>query len=371
MKKLSNLITITLFCAILVTFGAGAVLLPDTEISKSERRYLTQFPELTWTTVTDGTFMQNIEKYLPDQFPMREGFRSLKAVFEKLTLRLDSNDIYEYQGHLVSLDYELKENLVEKAAVKLNKVKESLLTEGHTAYLAIIPPKNYFIGKYDSSHPVMDYEHLQEIMWESCPDFTHIDLFDTFTYGDFYKTDSHWRQEMIEAEGVADHLSEAMGVQRTENYTHNTTDQLQQFKGVYAGQSALPVKAETMYYLTSESIDSAVVTYTGADIEENTVYTFSKVEGTDMYDIFLGGAVPLVEIVNPIAENDRELVIFRDSYGSSLAPLLIECYSRITLVDLRYIDFTFLPQFLDAADADLLFLYSTGILNDSEMLKVR
>ena len=118
MKKLTNLITITLFCAILASFGASAVLLPDTEISKSERRYLTQFPELTWETVTNGAFMQNIEKYLPDQFPMREGFRSMKAVFEKLTLRLDSSDIYEYDGHLTALDFELKETLVEKAAAE-------------------------------------------------------------------------------------------------------------------------------------------------------------------------------------------------------------------------------------------------------------
>lgn len=371
MKKLSNLITITLFCAILVTFGAGAVLLPDTEISKSERRYLTQFPEFTWTTVTDGTFMQNIEKYLPDQFPMREGFRSLKAIFEKLTLRLDSSDIYEYDGHLAALDYDLKENLVEKAAAKVNKVKDSLLTEGHTAYLAIIPPKNYYMAEHDPSHPVMDYEHLQEIMWNSCPDFTHINLYDTLTLDDYYKTDSHWRQERLGK--VFERLTEAMDVPHggLASYTQNYSDVMERFEGVYVGQSALPVEPETMYYLTNDATQNADVTYVGADITENAVYVESKIEGVDMYDVFLGGAVPLVEIINENASTDKKLVIFRDSYGSSLAPLLIESYRNIVLVDLRYLDFSFLPQFLDASDADLLFLYSTGILNDSEMLKVR
>ena len=33
---------------------------------------------------------------------------------------------------------------------------------------------------------------------------------------------------------------------------------------------------------------------------------------------------------------DRELVIFRDSFASSLAPLLMEQYAKITLVDIRY-----------------------------------
>lgn len=371
MKKTTNIITIILFCAILVTFSAGAILLPDTEISKSERRYLTQFPELTWETVTNGAFMQNIEKYLPDQFPLREGFRSLKATFEKLTLRLDSSDIYEYDGHLAALDYELKENLVEKAASKLNKVKDSLLTEGHTAYLAIIPPKNYYIAQQDSSHPVMDYVHLQEIMWNSCPDFTHINLYDTLTLNDYYQTDSHWRQERLDK--VVDRLTKAMDAPHggLTSYTQNYSDVMEQFEGVYVGQSALPVEPETLYYLTNDAIINADVTYVGADIQENAVYTESKIKGVDMYDVFLGGAVPLVEIVNESASTDKELVIFRDSYGSSLAPLLVESYTKITLVDLRYIDFTFLPQFLDASNADLLFLYSTGILNDSEMLKVR
>ncbi len=371
MKKLTNLITITLFCAILASFGTAAVLQPDTEISKSERRYLTQFPELTWETVTNGTFMRNIEKYLPDQFPIREGFRSMKAVFEKITLRLDSSDIYEYDGHLAALDYELKESLVEKAAGKLNKVKDTLLTEGHTAYLAIIPPKNYYIAEHDQSHPVMDYEKLQSMMWESCPDFTHINLYDTLTLDDYYKTDSHWRQERLDK--VVERLTAAMDVPHSglASYTHNYSDTMEQFEGVYVGQSALPVKPETMYYLTNEATQNAKVTYTGADIKENAVYVESKIEGVDMYDVFLGGAVPLVEIVNESASTDKELVIFRDSYGSSIAPLLIESYAKITLVDLRYIDFTFLPQFVDTQNADILFLYSTGILNDSEMLKVR
>jgi len=368
MKKLTNLITITLFCAILASFGTSAVLLPDTEISKSERRYLTQFPELTWETVTNGAFMQNVEKYLPDQFPMREGFRSLKAVFEKLTLRLDSSDIYEYAGHLAALDFEPKETLWQKTADKLNKVNDTLLTEGHTAYFAIIPPKNYYIAQQDTSHPTLDYNRMKHHLWSMFRNSTDIDLYDTLTLDDYYKTDSHWRQECLE--NVVERLTSAMGVSEyvTDSYTLHD---IPNFKGVYVGQSALPSEAETLYYLTNDAIEHTEVRYIAADISDTGVYALSKAEGVDMYDIFLGGAVPVVEMVNTKAPNDRELVIFRDSFGSSLAPLLIECYSKITLVDLRYIDFTFLPQFVDTSDADLLFLYSTGILNDSEMLKVR
>ena len=37
------------------------------------------------------------------------------------------------------------------------------------------------------------------------------------------------------------------------------------------------------------------------------------------------------------SSNDKELVIFRDSFGSSLSPLLVKYYKKITLIDNRYI----------------------------------
>ncbi len=367
MKKHARIIIITAFCSILLSLGALSIILPDKDISKSERRYLTQFPTLTWQTVTDGAFMQNIEKYLPDQFPFREGFRSVKAIFERLTLRLDTSDVYEYNGYLTSLDFTLHESLVKKAGEKLTKVKNELLSDGNTAYIALIPPKNYYIAQSETCHPTIDYENLQSILYESCGDFKTIDLFDTLTLEDYYKTDSHWRQEQLGK--AVEKLTSAMGVGQylTETYE---THEIHGFRGVYSGQSALPVDDEVMYYLTNDAISTATVTYKASDIAESTVYTLSKSDGTDMYDIFLGGAVPVVEIVNPNAQSDAALVIFRDSYGSSIAPLLIECYRKITLVDLRYIALDYLPQFAETDNADFLFLYSTGVINNSEMLRV-
>ena len=74
-------------------------------------------------------------------------------------------------------------------------------------------------------------------------------------------------------------------------------------------------------------------------------------------------------VTNPAADTDRELVIFRDSFGSSLAPLLIEDYAKITLVDIRYIQSDFLGQFIEFDGQDVLFIYGTTILNDSFTLK--
>ena len=99
------------------------------------------------------------------------------------------------------------------------------------------------------------------------------------------------------------------------------------------------------------------------------VYDLEKLDGRDPYDVYLSGAVPLLVIENPTAATDRELVIFRDSFASSLAPLLLEGYAKITLIDIRYINSSLIGNYISFSNQDVLFLYNTLILNSSEMLK--
>ena len=77
-----------------------------------------------------------------------------------------------------------------------------------------------------------------------------------------------------------------------------------------------------------------------------------------------------MDISNPMGEKGKQLVIFRDSYGSSLAPLLTEGYRKITLVDLRYISSDLLADYVKTdGPCDILFALNAGILNSSNMLK--
>ena len=108
------------------------------------------------------------------------------------------------------------------------------------------------------------------------------------------------------------------------------------------------------------------------------MYDMEKAYGKDPYEMFLGGSLSLITIDNPNATTDKELIIFRDSFGSSITPLLAEGYSKITVVDVRYVMPTMLGTFRDARtgeklldfkNADVLFLYSSLVLNNSSTIK--
>ena len=335
------------------------------DFSNSERRELAQLPELSWDTVISGEFMEEFDNYSVDQFPMRDAFRSLKAflVFDVFRQQ-DNNGIYFKDGYASKLEYPLQEPSLDRAAERFSYLYDKYLAgTGSRVYFSIIPDKNYFLAK-GSGHPALDYDLLMDRMKEKTGFMTYIDLTKSLTLQNYYRTDTHWRQETLIP--AAKKLAAGMDVELTGEYEAITLDQ--PFYGVYCGQAALPLEPDTLVFLTNETLENCVVYHYEND-RICTVYDMEKAYGKDPYEIFLSGSLPLVTITNPAAETDRELILFRDSFGSSIAPLLISGYRKITLVDIRYLHPDLLERYIEFDGQDVLFLYSTLVLNHSETMK--
>jgi len=137
---------------------------------------------------------------------------------------------------------------------------------------------------------------------------------------------------------------------------------------MYAKYASNSKYDENLIYLVNKYTENAVVeSYQNKDYTN--VYNLDKLDSDIQYDVYLSGASPFVTITNELADNDKELVIFRDSFASSLTPLILSEYSKITLIDLRYMMSMMLNDFIEFDNQDVLFLYSTGVVNNSTMLK--
>lgn len=347
------------------SFTLACLVLPNKESSESERRKLAQFPVLSLNTIQNGTFMTKFESYSLDQFPLRDTFRKLKAGTSRyLFWQKDNNGYYMVNDYVAKLDFPLKENSVSHALTKIQYIYDSYLdSEKQNIFVSVVPDKGYFLAE-DNGYPAMDYEKLFAQVKEGTPYAKYIDITGQLTIDSYYKTDTHWRQENIE--NVAETLKMGMGAVNSENSKneYQVMDATNSFYGVYAGQSGYSVKPEKLHYLTNEILESCVVTYL-EDTKNQKIYNLSKVNGKDPYDIFLSGATPLVTIENPNVATDKELIVFRDSFGSSLVPLLAAEYSKITLVDIRYLKSSLVGEYVTFFDQDVLFLYSSLLLNDS------
>ncbi|MBQ4161038.1 MAG: hypothetical protein IJD83_08920 [Clostridia bacterium] len=369
MKKIKNTVSVVLFAAILLGVSAACLLKPADAFSDAERRALAQMPEWSAQSVINGEFMEGFESYSADQFPARDALRSFKAwwtntVFQKK----DNNGLFIAEGHISKLDEPENEEMLAHAAERFNFLYESYLKETDAKlYLTIVPDKNYYLAE-KNGYPALNYPTFIEKVQEKTEYLQYIPVTDLLSADDYYTTDTHWKQENIT--DVAKHLLDTMGVPTQKgDYTVNRLEK--PFYGVYTGQLARKTKPDTIAYLTSDTLDACTVTYydTGKPVVGE-LYNMEKAGGKDPYEMFLSGSAPLLTIENPSVTEKRELVLFRDSFGSSIAPLLAEGYSKITVVDIRYIQSSFVGNFVDFDSCeDVLFLYSTSLLNNSLALR--
>ena len=345
---------------------------PADDFSVSERRKLATMPKFRLESVVSGKFFRDFENYSLDQFPFRDHFRTLKAVSEfGLFGKKDNNDIYIADGHAVKMEYPLNEESVRHAADKLNELCDMCLggdsgnmKETGRIFLSIIPDKNYFLAE-KSGHLSMDYDRLFRIMQEQMPYARYVDLRSALEADDYYRTDSHWKQENLT--DTVQLLANAMNISVSGDYKKHTV--CRPFYGVYYGQAALPLAPDTITYLTNDTMDSCTV-YNAETKKTTGIYNLAKLESRDMYEVYLSGASPILTITNPNVASGKELIVFRDSFASSLVPLLAEGYSKITLIDTRYIQPELIGEYVDfVGNSDVLFLYSTTLLNNSKTLR--
>ena len=363
--KHKNIILSAVMLVLIFGLSAFAWFRPQDEFSLSERRKLARMPELSVKTVFSGKFMSDFEKYSQDQFPMRDAFRALKAeTAVNVFGNLDNNGIYIHNGSAAKMEYPLFEKDIHHAAERFGYIYEKYLKNSGTKnYIAVIPDKNYYMAE-ESGHLMMDYAELDELLRSSMDWAEFISLSDTLSADDYYRTDTHWSQDRIIP--AAERLAEAMGVSIDTDFEVRSTDR--DFYGVYASQAALPMEPDRINYLTGRWTENCTVHdyQNGRDIP---VYDMEKAAGKDPYEMFLSGPLSLLRIENPDADTDRELIIFRDSFAGSLAPLLISGYKSITLADIRYIHPDMLEKYIDFQGRDVLFLYSTSVLNNSATIK--
>ena len=354
--RTKNIIVTIGFVSLLILVFLTNILTKDKEISVTERRKLAGFPEVSISKLLKGETTGKFESYAVDQFVGRDTYRAIKAFYStNIYKQKDNNNLFEKDGAIYKMEYPLNEINIRKSASKINNIYNTYLKDMNV-YYGIIPDKNYYLE--DDDHLKFDYDILKKIMEEELTDFKYIDIWNSLKLEDYYKTDIHWKQENLA--NTVSTIQTSMNLNKTK--TDYIVCDVGNFYGTYYGQIPGGFEPDKMYILINDTLNNCT-TYNYETNKIGKVYGEKTTQ--DKYDIYLSGATPIISIENKNANTDKELLLFRDSFGSSLAPLLVENYRKITLIDLRYISSKLLSQFIEFKNQDVLFLYSTVVLNQN------
>lgn len=360
------LLAFVIFVVIIGGFCVLNFIIKPPEVLYSERRVPASIPNLSWQNVISAKYMNQVEDFVSDNFAFRDELRIVRAatVFH-LFFQTDKSGFY-YDDAVGAGRFErLNEQALRQTAAKIRKIADDL--DGLNIYYSYIPDKDIYAN---IDYPGFDSDRVLTILLEELPELTFIELRDTLSAEDFYKTDFHWDQ--VKLGNVVDKLGEKMGF--NVDIESFKSVMVGEFQGVYSGQLALPLRSDEMVYIVPEdSVSARYLNKKSFEWEYGLVYDTEAFSGRDPYDIFLSGVEPLIVLESTSSTTERELYLFRDSFSSSLAPLLTQIYRKITLIDLRYIDYSNLSNFVsfEKGNSDVLFLYSSQVINNPGALLVK
>ena len=167
----------------------------------------------------------------------------------------DNNDIYIVDGSASKLDKKINSVSVKKFTGKITDLYNTYLTDTECRiYFSIIPDKNTFLTE-GTIYPHYDFNELVRLTEKGLPEsFVKIDIAPLLSSSSYYNTDSHWKQEEIVT--VANLIRNKLGIKAVESLEKKDVGE---FYGVYYGQSALPLDADRLCYMTNAEIDGATV----------------------------------------------------------------------------------------------------------------
>ena len=359
-----------LFMVLAICFN---IFLPDKEYSESENRMLAQFPKFSLANLASGKYMTDMEDYVTDQFFFRDQWINLK-VLEDMTLgKRESNGVYiGKQGYLM----QIPENNIDMDSVEnnLNGIRE--FAQRHkdvNTVMTLVPNAAYVLEQLTPANaPVRDQSQDIALVEDSVGDVLNfIDLTDTMSsHRDepiYYKTDHHWTT--LGARYAFETLYSSLGIVPAQDYTVYPVSHT--FSGTLSSRSGYDRSKDTIdIYVPQDAETECVVNYVEEGEKTASMYVSSALDQKDQYDVFFGGNHSRIDITTPVDEN-KNLLIFKDSYANCFIPFLQPYFRSIIVVDPRYYYDDVDRLVTDNSITDILFLYNVDtFMTDTSLADV-
>lgn len=349
-----------LFFTLIAVLGIATVIKPPHALSDREQRSLNQFPGVSLSALRDGSFQTESEQALSDQFFLRDGFVQLERRFLRLFQIRMINQVWIGNHQLYQndepIDYEMNQKLIgflNAFAQKNNKLRLDFL---------LVPTANEII---ENSLFKMLYtsqrDHISQFYKQLDPLYHTIDTLAVMDERKadyiYYKGDHHWTT--LGAYTMFQAWLKARGWKNEIEYEPKIANDA--FYGTLSNASGVDLRDTIEIYRPKQDQTQAIITYVQEQKRTASLYDETKQYSANPYEIFLGGNFERIDI-QTTAENDRKLLLVKDSYANCFIPFLLPYYHKIIVIDPRFYYDTLQELMEEDKITDILFLMNAHTL---------
>lgn len=343
-NKAYKILMIVLFGLVLVLFPVMTFITMPQEarpFSENENRYLVVFPKFSKEAYLHENFMEGFERWFSDRFFGRETLIKTKNATERLIGKTNINGVFTQNNQMMEIWSGFDSEFIEKNISAINK------------FAANNPDKPVYFMLAPTSQEIYSYlmpssmEHgSQAELFNFCREKLNgvqaINVMNTLKqHSDeyiYYRTDHHWTS--LGAYLAYYEAASALGFKPTELSDFDIEHASYDFRGtLYSKTLDDGVTPDIIdYYHRKDENGSLKLTISDLD-KTNTydsLYFRDYLDVKDKYSSYMGSNSPMMTVETGV--DGPSLLIFKDSYAHSLIPFLTAHYSKITVLDMRYIN---------------------------------
>lgn len=339
-------------------------IVPDKGFSQKENRVLASRPAISVSQLTSGKFADGYETYVNDQFFLRDWWITLRAASQRILGNTKENGVFLGKNGYLMEDFTAPSQ--ERLNRTVNAMEDFATRHSELPQYALIAPNavNILSDKLPALAAATDQNPYLDATASALEKagVTFVDVRDTLSQHKedniYYHTDHHWTTQGAYFAYLQ--LAKVLGI-NSSSISYDKLPVSKSFQGTLSAKSGFRAskKEEMDVFLPRDEVPSSVVNYVDEQKKTASFYDTSQLETRDKYAMFFGGNHSKVVITTPTEEN-RTLLVIKDSYANSLVPFLAPFYRKIVLVDPRYF-YDDLEELMQVEEIqEVLYLYNAN-----------
>lgn len=368
MKNTASKITAVVMLTFVLFFLVFTIIGHKSDSSSYENDTPEHIVELSFETLIDGSFSDALNILITRNFPARNSWIAANSAFQAQFNGNIVNGVYVNEKMLLNADISSRASS-EKSAQEIKKFRSSY---SGAMYFVAVPTSSgvyeEYLPKYLLSNP--ESRQINTFYNSLGADIRQIDAYNILKMLNenyiYYRNDTKWTsygaycvyRTVIQKLGF---IPIAYDKYTIEHVTNEFRGNLYN-KTLYSGVK--PDMIDSYKFSSGAEIAECIGFDNNGQAQKQTICDKKRLDSGNKYDFYAGGELPLLKISTSV-NNERKILVIKDSFGDCFLPFLVQHYSEIAVVSPENLECS-LSELINTEDYEqMLFIFGIDSISDS------
>ena len=364
---MKNKIFFAIFMTVWIVIIVVNFIWPKQTFSQEENRMLATIPRFSFESFVNGDYLNGVNDYINDHFAFRNIYLKLNSWWEVSVMgKKENNGVYIGKDGYLFEKFKYGEEEKEKVKNNVSAISnfaETMQEINIPTYFVLVPNSIYINSdKLPENVEAPNQEEIINTVYSNVKNAKNITVTSALKEENkikplYFKTDHHMNSDG--AYVVYREFCNTANIQPVQIKDFNKITVTNDFLGTFDSKAQLINQTPDEIFVYENEINTNIKEAIYDKETTKSIFNDEFLTGKDKYSYFLNGNNSRA-IIKTKVDNNKKLLVIKDSYAHIMSQFLCENYSEVHFLDPRYTNFDYKEYVQENGITDVLFLYNVS-----------